>query len=54
MMLSMRLFKFTLDCVDGYHGIELAEEDRHKTDYLCNRMGKIPQQEGAPRIPVIR
>ena len=23
--------KTTLDCVDGYHGVELAEEDRHKT-----------------------
>ena len=23
--------KSTLDCVDGYHGIELAEEDRYKT-----------------------
>jgi hypothetical protein len=25
--------KSTLDCVDGYHGIELAEEDRHKTTF---------------------
>jgi hypothetical protein len=23
--------KSTLDCVDGYHGVELAKEDRHKT-----------------------
>ena len=23
--------KSTLDCVDGYHGVELAVEDRHKT-----------------------
>ena len=26
-------FKSTLDCVDGYHGIVLAEEDRHKTTF---------------------
>ena len=25
--------KTTLDCVDGYHGVELAEEDRHKTTF---------------------
>ena len=25
--------KSTLDCVDGYHGVELAEEDRHKTTF---------------------
>ena len=25
------LYKSTIDCVDGYHGIPLAEEDRHKT-----------------------
>jgi hypothetical protein len=23
----------TLDCVDGYHGAELAKEDRHKTNF---------------------
>ena len=23
--------KSTLDCLDGYHGVELAVEDRHKT-----------------------
>jgi hypothetical protein len=22
-----------LDCVDGYHGVELAKEDRHKTTF---------------------
>ena len=25
--------KSTLDCVDGYHGVELAVEDRHKTTF---------------------
>jgi hypothetical protein len=23
----------TRECVDGYHGVELAEEDRHKTAF---------------------
>ena len=27
------VYKSTLDCVDGYHGIPLAEEDRHKTTF---------------------
>ena len=26
-------FKSNLDCVDGYHGIELEEEDRNKTTF---------------------
>ena len=26
--------KTTLDCVDGYHGVELAKEDRHKTTFI--------------------
>jgi hypothetical protein len=25
--------KSTLDCIDGYHGVELAKEDRHKTTF---------------------
>ena len=25
--------KYTLDCLDGYHGVELAVEDRHKTTF---------------------
>jgi hypothetical protein len=25
--------KSTLDCVDGYHGVELAKEDRHNTTF---------------------
>ena len=25
--------KSTLDCVDGYHGVELAEKDCHKTTF---------------------
>ena len=28
-----RKLKTTLDIVDGYHGVELAEEDRHKTTF---------------------
>ena len=27
------VYKSTLDCVDGYHGIPLAEDDRHKTTF---------------------
>lgn len=27
------MLKTTLDAVDGYHGIPLAEEDQHKTTY---------------------
>jgi hypothetical protein len=27
------MLKSTLDCVDGYHGIELAVEDRHKITF---------------------
>ena len=26
--------KSTLDCVDGYHGVELDPEDRHKTTFI--------------------
>ena len=26
--------KSTLDCVYGYHGVELAQEDRHKTTFI--------------------
>jgi hypothetical protein len=25
--------KSTVDCVDGYHRVELAKEDRHKTTF---------------------
>ena len=28
--------KSTLDCVDGYHGIELDEGDRHKTTFALD------------------
>ena len=24
----------TLDCVDGYHGVPLAKEDKHKTVFI--------------------
>ena len=42
--------KSTLDCVDGYHGVELAKEDCHKTTfstewglyrYLCVPQGYL-------------
>ena len=40
-------YKFTLDCVDGYHGIELAEEDRHKTTFATEwgkfRYRRVPK-----------
>ena len=28
------VLKTTLDCVDGYHGLEIAEEDRDKMSFL--------------------
>ena len=28
------MLKNTLDCVDGYHGVELADGDRHKTTFI--------------------
>ena len=41
----------TPQCVDGYHGIELEEADRHKTTYLRDGMGKVPLQESPSGIP---
>ena len=39
--------KSTLDCVDGYHGVELAVEDRHKTTFATEwglyRYCRVPQ-----------
>jgi hypothetical protein len=39
--------KSTLDCVDGYHGVERAEEDRHKTTFATEwglfRYLRVPQ-----------
>ena len=38
--------KSTLDCVDGYHGVEIAEEDCHKTTFITEdgrfRYKRIP------------
>ena len=43
--------KSTLDCVDGYHGVEIAEEDRHKTTFITEdgkyRYKRIPQGYGS-------
>jgi hypothetical protein len=40
-------FKSTLDCVDGYHVIELEEKDRHKTTFATEwgkfRYSRAPQ-----------
>ena len=33
-------FKSTLDCDDGYHGIELEEADRHQTTFVTE-WGKL-------------
>ena len=37
----------TLDCKDGYHGVEIREEDREKTSFLtewgCYRYRRCPQ-----------
>ena len=39
--------KSTLDCVDGYHGVELARKDRHKTTFNTEwgmfRYLRVPQ-----------
>ena len=39
--------KSTLDCVDGYHGVELDKEDRHKTTFSTEwglfRYRRVPQ-----------
>ena len=40
-------FKSTLDCVDGYHNIELAEEDIPKTTF-ATEWGKF-QYKRAPQ-----
>ena len=43
--------KSTLDCIDGYHGVEIAEEDRHKTTFITEegkfRYKRIPQGYGS-------
>ena len=43
--------KSTLDCIDGYHGVEIAEEDRHKTTFITEegkfRYKRIPQVYGS-------
>ena len=40
--------KSTLDCVDGYHGVELADEDCHKTTFATElglfRYLRVPQK----------
>ena len=40
-------YKSTLDCLDGYHGVELAEEERHKTTFATEwgkfRYRRAPQ-----------
>ena len=45
------MYKTTLDCVDGFHGIPLAEEDRHKTTFITEwgryRYARVPQGYGS-------
>ena len=45
------MMKSTLDCVDGYHGVPLAEEDKHKTVFITEdgryEYQRIPQGYGA-------
>ena len=45
------MLKSTLDCVDGYHGVPLAEEDKHKTVFITEdgryEYQRIPQGYGA-------
>ena len=44
-------FKTTLDCVDGFHGVPLAEEDKHKTTFITEwgryRYARVPQGYGS-------
>ena len=44
-------YKTTLDCVDGYHGVPLAEEDQHKTTFLTEKgrfcYRRVPQGYGS-------
>jgi hypothetical protein len=41
------MLKSMLDCVDGYHWVELAKEDRHKTTFATEwglyRYLRVPQ-----------
>ena len=46
--ISGNKFKSTLDCVVGYHGIELEEEDRHKTTFAME-WGKF-RYKRAPKV----
>ena len=43
--------KSTLDCKDGYHGVPLAVEDRHKTTFITEqgrfRYARAPQGYGS-------
>ena len=45
------MVKTTLDCVDGYHGIPLDEEDWHKTTFLTEKgryqYKRVPQGYGS-------
>ena len=44
------VLKTTLDCVDGYHGVEIAEEDRDKMSFITEwgafRYRRVPQGFG--------
>ena len=46
-----KMLKSTLDCVDGYHGVPLAEEDKHKTVFITEdgryEYQRLPQGYGA-------
>ena len=33
---ARNMLRTTLDAVDGYHGIRLAEEDQHKTTFIID------------------
>ena len=41
-------YKSTMGCVDGYHGIDLAEENRHKTTF-ATEWGKF-RYKRAPQV----
>ena len=45
------MLKSTLDCVDRYHWVTLAEEDRHKTVFITEdgryEYQRVPQGYGA-------
>ena len=45
------VLKSTLDCVDGYHGVEVAEEDRDKMSFITTGVQSSRGSEFLPHHP---